>query len=118
MKYLILEKNKYRGYQFVSFGNSGKSAWNSLYWVNYHIGRRNLTDYKIMTVYSSGHTVIEPAIDVLKNQPEFIKHTRHLISKNIGIDVDPKGLVDLVNKGILTGDLKDKADTFIKEFNL
>ena len=49
--YLILDK---RG-NFEAHGNASKSAWRSLYWVHYHIGRySNLNDYRIMSLYSDG----------------------------------------------------------------
>jgi hypothetical protein len=66
--YLILDR---RG-NFVAKGNSSKSAWRSLYWVHYHIGRySNLNEYRVMTLYSDGKNEIVSANQALSALPSY-----------------------------------------------
>lgn len=100
--YLILDG---RG-NFESHGNSSKSAWRSLYWVHYHIGRySNLNDYKIMTLYSNGRTEIEPAIDAFSSLPKFKEVINREIERDLGVKCDLDSLTSLYKGGFIASHL-------------
>lgn len=94
--YLILDN---RG-NFVSRGNSGKSAWRSLYWVNYHIGR-NPNEYKIMTLFRDGKTEIAEAIEVLSNLPSYKQKLNADLSIAAGFECTAESLLSIYKAGVL-----------------
>ena len=107
--YLILNRRD----QFEAHGNSSKSSWRSLYWVHYHIGRRgDLTDYRIITLYSSGRTEIESAIDAFSTLPSFKKTIDKEIERDLGVKCDLDSLNELYKKGFIASHLT-AADTNI-----
>ena len=111
--YLILNK---RG-NFEAHGNSSKSAWRSLYWVHYHIGRySNLTDYRIMTLYSSGRTEIEPAIDAFSTLPSFKKNIEKEIERDLGVKCDLDSLQSLYNSGFIASHLTAAVTNILAKY--
>ena len=100
--YLILNK---RG-NFEAHGNSSKSAWRSLYWVHYHIGRRgDLADYRIMSLYSNGITDTTSAIDAFSTLPSFKKTIDKEIERDLGVKCDLDSLNELYKKGFIASNL-------------
>ena len=117
-KYLIIEKTRW-GKSFASFGCTGRSAWGSLYWVARHLRGRDLSVYEIMTVYANTGTVkIEPAADAIKNAPVYQEYLRRLINRELDVDVDFKGLVDLLQKDMISPTMQAKVVDFLKKHNL
>ena len=99
--YLILNKQG----NFEARGNSSKSAWRSLYWIHYHIGHRDLTDYRIMTLYSNGITDITSAIDAFSTLPSFKKTIDKEIERDLGVKCDLDSLHELYKKGFIASNL-------------
>jgi hypothetical protein len=100
--YLILNKQG----RFEAHGNSSKSAWRSLYWVHYHIGRySNLTDYRIMTLYSDGRTEIVSAIDAFSTLPKFKETINREIERDLGVKCDLDSLTSLYKGGFIASHL-------------
>ncbi len=98
--YLILDK---RG-NFIAKGNSSKSAWRSLYWVHYHIGRYgnlNLNEYRIMTLNSNGFTEIKSANEALSALPFHKEKVNQEIERDLGIKCDIDSLVELYKNGFI-----------------
>jgi len=117
-KYLIIEKTRW-GKSFASFGCTGRSAWSSLYWVARHLRGRDLSAYEIMTVHATtGSVKVEPAADVIKNAPVYQEYIRRLISREIGVDVDLKGLIDLLQKDMISPTTQSKVIDFFKKHNI
>lgn len=117
-KYLIIEKTRW-GKSFASFGCTGRSAWSSLYWVARHLRGRDLSVYEIMTVRATTGTVkVEAAADAIKNTHVYQEHLRRLINRELGVDVDFKGLVDLLQKDLISPTMQAKVIDFFKKHNL
>jgi hypothetical protein len=117
-KYLIVHKTKW-GKSFASFGCTGRSAWGSLYWVARHLRSRDLSEYEIMTVHATtGAVKVEPAADVIIKVPVYQEYIRRLISREIGVDVDLKGLIDLLQKDMISPTTQAKVIDFLKKHNI
>jgi hypothetical protein len=100
--YLILDR---RG-NFVAKGNSSKSAWRSLYWVHYHIGRySNLNEYRVMTLYSDGKTEVVSAIDAFSTLPKFKDTINREIERDLGVKCDINSLAELFKNGFIASHL-------------
>ena len=111
--YLILDK---RG-NFEAHGNSSKSAWRSLYWVHYHIGRySNLNDYRIMTLYSDGRTVIVPAIDAFSSLPSFKEIINREIERDLGVKCDLDSLTSLYKGGFIASHLTAAVTNILTKY--
>lgn len=110
--YLILNK---RGH-FEAHGNSSKSAWRSIYWVHYHIGRRDLSDYRIMTLYTDGRTEIESAVTAFSVLPSFKKNIEKEIERDLGVKCDLNSLHSLYNAGFISSHLTAAVTNILAKY--
>jgi hypothetical protein len=102
-----------RGNYFVSRGNCRKSAWRSLHWVNYHIGR-NMQDYKILTVNTDGTTQMNEATELLSSLPANLKQTEAEVFRNVGVKMNLETLKACVTANILTTEVRVKAIEYLQ----
>lgn len=111
--YLILNRRD----QFEAHGNSSKSAWRSLYWVHYHIGGRgDLSDYRIMTLYSNGRTEITSAIDAFSTLPSFKETINREIGRDLGVKCDLDSLASLYKGGFIASHLTAAVTNILAKY--
>ena len=108
--YMVIDK---RGNHFISRGNSKKSAWRSLYWVDYHIGR-TMSYYKILTVFTDGTTHINEATELLSALPSRLKETQAEVFRNVGVKMSIETLKECVIANVLSSEIRTIAIQYLE----